>query len=42
MAYTVQTMAHFWLSAAGGYWDETTVNIVPFFEARPLGFPRGV
>jgi hypothetical protein len=37
MGYTVQTMAHFWLTKGGGYWDETPSNIVAFFNTRYLG-----
>jgi poly(3-hydroxybutyrate) depolymerase len=41
IGYTVQTMGHFWLTKAGGYWDETPVNIVNFFNSRPQGQPTG-
>jgi poly(3-hydroxybutyrate) depolymerase len=37
IAYTVQAMAHFWLTKAGGYFDETPANIMTFFSARPKG-----
>jgi hypothetical protein len=37
IGFTVQTMGHWWLTAGGGYWDVSTVSILPFFTARPLG-----
>jgi hypothetical protein len=30
-------MAHFWLTKAQGYFDETPANIMTFFNARPKG-----
>jgi hypothetical protein len=41
IGYTVQAMGHEWLTAAEGFWDETTKNIQVFFNAHPLGTPTG-
>jgi hypothetical protein len=41
VGYTAQTMAHFWLTKGGGYWDVTPVNVIAFFNARPQGRPTG-
>jgi hypothetical protein len=32
-------MGHEWLTAAEGFWDETTQNILTFFNARSIGDP---
>jgi poly(3-hydroxybutyrate) depolymerase len=36
IGFTVQTMAHFWLTKSQGYWDVTPINIMTFFDTRTL------
>jgi hypothetical protein len=29
-------MGHFWMTSANGFWDQTPVDIIPFFERFKL------